>query len=237
MSTKKPAKKAATNGSAAGKNAPTAKAVAAEPDADKAGTVDTDASSRPTLTPQAMEKIAALRGKIQTSVGQVVLAMMNLPRYRNQTLNDLTHLIIEPLLRDRLAIASSRPKDTEEDNAAAETLAGIAIWASVSDDVDAKIREQTKGGAFPIRLASEDWVSGEKLWLLDVIAPNRKLATAVLANFSQVAKDKPVAIHPIVARSVDPELLKKMKGKSAGDANGAKVRQELTADIENKGEA
>ena len=43
--------------------------------------------------------------------------------------------------------------------------------------------------------------------------PNRQLATAVLANFKQIAGDKAVAIHPIVARSVDREVLEKMKAK------------------------
>lgn len=58
--------------------------------------------------------------------------------------------------------------------------------------------------------------TGEKVWLLDLIAPNRQLATAVLTNFKQIAGDKPIAIHPIVARSVDPEVLEKMKVKAEG---------------------
>ncbi|MEL7188459.1 MAG: hypothetical protein AAGK17_02815 [Pseudomonadota bacterium] len=49
--------------------------------------------------------------------------------------------------------------------------------------------------------------------LLDLIASNPQLATAVLANFKQIAGDKPIAIHPIVARSVDPKMLEKMKVK------------------------
>lgn len=57
---------------------------------------------------------------------------------------------------------------------------------------------------FPTRLGADYWASGEKVWLLDLIAPNRQLATAVLANFKQIAGDRPIAIHPIVARSVDP---------------------------------
>jgi len=161
------------------------------------------------ITPEMRAKLDALRGRIQSSVGQAVLAMINLPRYRNQTLGDLEHLVLEPLLRDRLAIATARPKD--EASGTNESLAGIAIWASVNDAGDAKIREQVKSGVFPVRLSNEDWASGEKLWLLDVIAPNRKLASAVLANFSQVANDRPVSIHPIVGRSVEPELLEKMK--------------------------
>ncbi len=35
----------------------------------------------------------------------------------------------------------------------------------------------------------------------------------LLTNFKQIAGDKPIAIHPIVARSVDPEVLEKMRVK------------------------
>jgi hemolysin-activating ACP:hemolysin acyltransferase len=171
----------------------------------------------PRISPEMKAKLAALRERVQLSVGQVVLAMGNLPRYRNQTLGDLQHLVIEPLLRDRLAIAQARaPEAAEGEEPAPEgqqATAGIAIWASVSDEVAAKIRDQIKGGAFPTRLAAEDWTSGENIWLLDLIAPNRQLATAVLANFKQIAGDKPVAIHPIVARSVDPDVLERMRAK------------------------
>lgn len=160
-------------------------------------------------------KLAELRERVQLSLGQAVLAMMNLPRYKGQSLGDLGHLVIEPLLRDRLAIAAARKKDGEEvaSPGGDSATVGIAIWATVSDEVDGKIREQIKGGAFPTRLAPDDWTSGETIWLLDLIAPSRQLATAVLANFKQIAGDKPVAVHPIVARSVDPNVLEKMRVK------------------------
>jgi cytolysin-activating lysine-acyltransferase len=57
-------------------------------------------------------------------------------------------------------------------------------------------------------------------WLLDVIAPSQKVATAVLANFKQVVKDKPVRIHPIVSQLVDPAVLEKMKVRPVGEAEG-----------------
>ena len=70
-------------------------------------------------------------------------------------------------------------------------MAGIAIWATVPEvviaAVDAKIAEQIKAGVFPVRLASDDWTSGEVVWLLDVIAADRSQAHRtfgrVLANF------------------------------------------------------
>ena len=44
-------------------------------------------------------------------------------------------MVLEPLIRDRIAIAYP-PKDDKN------PLADMVIWASVSEEVDVKIREQ-----------------------------------------------------------------------------------------------
>lgn len=162
------------------------------------------------MSPELVAQITAFRTRIQASVGEVVLAMLNLPRYRHQSMADIMHLVVEPLTRDRIAIARSGGDGKIEETA------GIAIWANVSPEVDAKIREQIQARAFPIRLKAEDWDSGDTHWLLDVIAPSQKVATAVLANFKQVVKDKPIRIHPVVSQLVDPGVLEKMKVPGAG---------------------
>ena len=171
-----------------------------------------------TLNPELLAQITAFKAKIQASVGEVVLAMLNLPRYRNQSLADVMHLVVEPLTRDRIAIAKAGGEGKVEETA------GIAIWASVSDEVDAKIREQIQARVFPVRLKAEDWTSGETTWLLDVIAPSQKVATAVLANFKQVVKDKPIRIHPLVSQLVDPAVLEKMKVKPVSEAEPKEER-------------
>lgn len=51
---------------------------------------------------------------------------------------------------------------------------------------------------FPIPLKGDAWTSGDPHWLIDVIAPSQKMATALLANFKQVVKDTPIRVHPIV---------------------------------------
>jgi hemolysin-activating ACP:hemolysin acyltransferase len=165
------------------------------------------------IPPDMRAKIVELRNRVRLNLGQVVLIMMNLPRYRHQALADLTHLVLDPMMRDRLAIARRGVEGQGE-----EDVAGIAIWASVSEAVDAKITEQVKAGVFPVRLANEDWASGDKVWLLDVIAGDRKAATAVLANFRQLSGERDVKIHPIVARLVDKEILGKMKARAVGAA-------------------
>ncbi len=138
-----------------------------------------------------------------------LMAMMGLQHFRYQTDADLQPLVLRPLNSDRIAIA--HPKTTE--HAALVDIAGFASWASVSDEVDLKIREQIKTGTFPIRLKPEDWNSGPVNWLLDVIAPDRKSTGQVIANFRQVVKEGDLRIHPQVAGLVEGD----MRGKMMGD--------------------
>jgi cytolysin-activating lysine-acyltransferase len=166
------------------------------------------------MTPELMAQIGELRSKIQISIGQTLLAMMDLPRYKHISLADFSHLVINPLLRNRVAIAHKSITENGQAKVDEESIAGIAIYATVSPAIDAKIAEQTKAGVFPIRLNPEDWTSGDMPWLLDVIAADRTQATSVLANFRQVVGDKPIKIHPMVARLIDPAVLEKLKGAS-----------------------
>ena len=124
--------------------------------------------------------------------------MTALPRYKNLSISELHSVLLNPLIRDRVAIASRKaPEKSQEEAGDAGTqkqnnvdagLSGIAIWASVSEEVDAKIREQIKAGVFPVRMKPDVWISGDINWLFDVIAPNQKLTISEIANFRQVIK-------------------------------------------------
>ncbi|AQR73260.1 toxin-activating lysine-acyltransferase [Sphingomonas sp. LM7] len=170
------------------------------------------------LDPEIAKKLAAVRSHVRESFGNVVMTMMMLPRYRNQSLADLQHLVLDPLLRDRVALAY--PRDSEEKPMS--DVSGVAIWASVSDAVDAKILEQIAAGVFPVRLKGEDWNSGDNNWLLDVIAPDQKTTATVIANFRQLVKEGGLKLHPLVTRLVDAETLQKM-GATRGGTPPAEV--------------
>lgn len=158
-----------------------------------------------------LRRAAKLRSAVRETFGSVAMSMMALPRYRHLAIGDLQHLVLEPLVQDRIALA----RKASEDGPLAD-IAGMAIWASVSEDVDAKIREQIKAGVFPVRLRAEDWKSGEINWLFDVIAPDRAAAAAVIANFKQVANEGELRLHPLVPRLLDQETLEKMGARAMG---------------------
>ena len=159
----------------------------------------------------ALSRLRLARTMLHATVGQVVLAMSAVPRYRHQTLTDLSHLVIDPLVRDRVAIANA---GQDGDPKTALAPAAVAIWATVSPEVEEKIKEQIKAKVFPVRMKPDDWNSGSIVWLIDVIAPSRELATAVLVNFQQVAKADSIKIHPFIRDLVDPEVLNKLSSKA-----------------------
>ena len=169
-----------------------------------------DVTPAPAQSP-AQPTEAAVRESVLTRFSQVVLSLINVPRYAHLPISDLQKLVVDPLVRNRIALANSNTKDSE-----ARPLVGIAIWASVSDAVDQKIREQIASGLFPIRLEAEDWASGERIWLLDLVASSKPLATNVMTNFSRAVNNKPVSLHPMVSSMVDSEVLEKMLVRPSG---------------------
>jgi hemolysin-activating ACP:hemolysin acyltransferase len=164
-----------------------------------------------TEDPELQRKLAELRTNLRDSIGNIIIAMMALPRYQEQTLGDLKHLVVEPMLNDRIALAYASQQPAKD-----QPLAGIAIWASVSEEVDARIREQIRQGVFPIRLKPEDWTSGSINWLFDVIAADRAMTARVIGNFSQLVKDGGLRLHPLINRLVDNETLRKMGAERIG---------------------
>ncbi len=169
------------------------------------------------VDPETARKIVAARARVRGSFGCVAMAMMLLPRYQHQTLADLQHLLLAPLVRDRVAIAYPAGKDDDETHNNLADVTGMAIWASVSDEVDAKIRDQINAGTFPLRLKEEDWTSGDINWLIDIIAPDRKSTAHVIAGFGQVVKDGNLRLHPIVSKLVDDEALEDMGARKIAE--------------------
>ncbi|MEL7469553.1 MAG: toxin-activating lysine-acyltransferase [Pseudomonadota bacterium] len=187
---------------------------------DKGASVTDDKEQTAQIDPEIAKKITQLRSTIRENFGKVAMAMMMVPRYRAQTLADLNHLLLDPMLQDRIAIAYPGKADDKS----GPDMTGFAIWASVSEEVDTKVREQVANGVFPVRLKPEEWNSGEINWLLDVIAPDRKTTATVIANFRQVVKGGELRLHPVVARMVEPEVLEKMGARKTSNA------EEPTAD-------
>lgn len=165
-------------------------------------------------SPEKLRREHCVAGQVMSSFELVTAARasglkaaMSQARYRNLSILDMAPLFLEPLKQNKIAIASPATPDGKP---TPDGISAIAVWASVSPDVDTKIREQIDAGTYPIRLQPGDWSSGDTHWLIDIIAPSERLTTAVIANFRQVLKEGDLCIHPMVAGRLDPEVLEKL---------------------------
>ena len=71
---------------------------------------------------------------------------MDLPRYRHQTPADLMHVILDPLMRDRVAIAYAQSKDALVGSEASSASRGHPIGCPrFTGSRDAKLTEQNYG--------------------------------------------------------------------------------------------
>ena len=160
-----------------------------------------DAKSR---TPD-FAAILNARAELHQLLGQVITVISAVPRYRHHPIGDLASMIIDPLLRGRLSTA--RPQSLQEQANSPGGLNGLIIWATVSDAVDAKIQTQIEAEVFPVRLIGDDWKSGQRLWVLDVIAPTPELAKRMLIEFRGSMASAQVSLHPHLMRLFDRDFL------------------------------
>ena len=164
-----PAAPATANGKAPEATAPMraaapAAAVAApspaKPDAAAAG----EATAGGPASEEARRRAAAAV-RHSLAFAQIVSILMHSPRYRHYTLGDLEWLVLPPLLTGQCSVAEAKSKE----NGASVPVA-VALWASVSADVDRRLTENLNT---PIRLRPDEWRSGDILWLIDAVGDRR----------------------------------------------------------------
>ncbi|GAB1715793.1 MAG: hypothetical protein NTAFB05_08350 [Nitrobacter sp.] len=158
----------------------------------------------------------SLAGLLAKRIGEVVSILLPVPRYRHLAIQDIEWIVIAPLLQNHLAVVSASRKGHE-----GTQLVGALMWAKVSPDVDRNIREQIRSGVFPVRLKPDEWSSGDIVWLLDVIAPTKSLATRLVAEIGRDRfRDTPVNAHPLLKKLIDSKALRDLVVKPTLGKNG-----------------
>ena len=128
---------------------------AANEELERKSTADVGTRSAGNTKPEQRAKVlAALR--LSTSFMRIVTVLMRSAHYRHYTLGDLEWLVVPPLMAGQFSIAQNK----------ASGSAAVALWASVSADVDHKLSKRLQR---PIRLKPEEWRSGDIFWIIDVV--------------------------------------------------------------------
>ncbi len=104
--------------------------------------------------PSEAEALQAAANHAALVVGQVCGLMMVSPAHKHLFVADLEWALMPPVLLRQFSMVRRNGR-----------LAAFVSWASVSDEVDARLQQGVA------RLKPAEWRSGEHLWIVDVIAP------------------------------------------------------------------
>ena len=106
-------------------------------------------------------KRAAAAMQMSAVCMQVITVLMRSPQHKHLALTDLEWLVFPPLTTGQVAVANVQAKESGTSMPAA-----VALWASVSPEVDKKLSENLTA---PMRLRPDEWKSGDILWLIEAV--------------------------------------------------------------------
>jgi cytolysin-activating lysine-acyltransferase len=107
-------------------------------------------------------------------LGEIVWLMTQSPLHKHFALVDLEWMVMPPILLQQFRVFHDTGRPV-----------GVALWAFLSEEAEAKL------SLTPVRLRPDEWKSGDRCWLVDLIAPvattENRLADAMLMDLQQTA--------------------------------------------------
>ena len=133
------------------------------------------------------QKQNAASARLLFRLGEVMSVLMRAPQFRALPLSEVQSLVVPPLSLGQFLIAEARSKSQGY-----VTPVATALWAKVSNEVDRKLSEELDQ---PIRLAPDDWKSGDNAWLI-VLAGNAQAIGPLLKKFQETSlKGQPLKMR------------------------------------------
>lgn len=108
------------------------------------------------------------------ALGPVIMLYLQSPHRRYQFISDLEWLLIPPLVSGQCKLYMKQ-----------EYPISFVSWAFLTEEVEKRLL--ANGG----RLRPEDWASGERLWLIDIVAPFGGVET-VLSDMRKSFSDREI---------------------------------------------
>jgi hemolysin-activating ACP:hemolysin acyltransferase len=139
------------------------------------------------LTPEELKRRAAHAKMKAAALGGIVAVLMRAAPYRNMTLAELQGLVVPALLSGQFRLA-----EVQSQLNGMMAPVGLVLWARVSPEVDQRL---TAGIHMPIKLAPQEWTSGDILWVVDAIGDQRVIAPMLQGLVQSAWQGKPVKIR------------------------------------------
>lgn len=156
-----------------------------------------EASTAATAPPDAAE---APRDDMTRLLGQIVTLLGQSPGHRHVFVSDLEWMVL-PALMARQARIWRR----QTENGAVPVI--YASWALVDAGVEARLRQGQ------LRLKPNEWRSGDRAWLIDLVAPFGGTDAALTELADQLFPGK--TLHALVTSATGGFTVREIRGKAA----------------------
>jgi cytolysin-activating lysine-acyltransferase len=110
------------------------------------------------------------------ALGEIVSVLAQAENAKQRPLSDLQWMVLPALMTGQFRIGEGYSQ-----TGGFSAPAGVMLWASVSDEVDQRLSADPET---PIRLAPQEWKSGDNLWLIEATGSPRILA-GLLKNLAE----------------------------------------------------
>jgi cytolysin-activating lysine-acyltransferase len=105
---------------------------------------------------------------LSAAFGDIVSVLAQSANAKERPLSDLQWLVVPALLTGQYRLGEGYSASR-----GFSAPAGVVLWASVSDEVDRRLSANPEA---PIRLAPQEWKSGDNLWLVEAAGSPRILS-------------------------------------------------------------
>lgn len=131
------------------------------------GSKNANGASKPTSeTPVAKPTVSHMLGEMTWLLGQS-------PIHKHFSIGDMEWMVMPALMLEQYRIFRGNPNPAKEgeEQQPGNMPMGMALWAMLSEAAEQKLNDMVMGGKGPVKLRPDEWRSGDRLWLIDLVAP------------------------------------------------------------------
>jgi cytolysin-activating lysine-acyltransferase len=103
---------------------------------------------------------AIARPTVSHILGEICWLMSQSAYHRHFSIADLEWMVMPAILAEQFRVFRAEQGPP----------LGVALWAFLSEEVEARFRAQVDSGA-GARLKPDEWNCGDRLWIVEIIAP------------------------------------------------------------------
>lgn len=126
------------------------------------------------ISTEKTQAAAKQKPTVSHMLGEVTWLFSQSQTHKHFTIGDLEWMVMPAILLEQFRVFHGE-----------KTPVGVAIWAYLSEEAERRMNDAVMAGR-GARLRPDDWKSGDRLWLVDLVAPfatpENRLVEAMLAD-------------------------------------------------------